>query len=89
MSEPNASAAPRLLLVVPCLNEAAHLPNLLTWLARDSAVYDALIVVADGGASDRAFLRAWHPSEAPGGGMPPSGANPGMPPSDAAGGGSR
>jgi succinoglycan biosynthesis protein ExoA len=52
MSEPRATAAPRLLIVIPCLNEAKHLPKLLTWLAHESATQDALIVVADGGSND-------------------------------------
>jgi succinoglycan biosynthesis protein ExoA len=38
------------LVVVPCLNEAAHLPSLLALLAGDAL--DALIVVADGGSTD-------------------------------------
>lgn len=41
----------RLLLVVPCLNEAAALPDLLDRLVHEAGV-DALIVVADGGSRD-------------------------------------
>ncbi|PNU03190.1 succinoglycan biosynthesis protein exoa [Novosphingobium guangzhouense] len=39
------------LIVVPCLNEEAHLPGLLADLLRDAG--DALVVVADGGSVDR------------------------------------
>ena len=39
------------LIVIPCLNEEAHLPDLLAGLVADSG--DALIVVADGGSADR------------------------------------
>jgi succinoglycan biosynthesis protein ExoA len=39
------------LIVIPCLNEEEHLPGLLADLARDAP--GALIVVADGGSSDR------------------------------------
>lgn len=57
---------PRLLLVVPCLNEAAALPGLLTRLAAEAGS-DTLIVIADGGSSDdsvaivEAFART-HPA---------------------------
>jgi len=40
------------LIVVPCLNEAANLPGLLDRLLADTAVQEALIVVADGGSTD-------------------------------------
>lgn len=40
------------LIVVPCLNEAAHLPGLIRRLRADPGAEDALIVVADGGSSD-------------------------------------
>ena len=40
----------RVLAVVPCLNEAAHLPKLLAQLAADPDI--ALVVVADGGSTD-------------------------------------
>lgn len=40
-----------LLIVVPCLNEEAHLPTLLAWLVRETGE-EALIVVADGGSQD-------------------------------------
>jgi succinoglycan biosynthesis protein ExoA len=46
---PNPSSRP--LLVVPCLNEAAHLDGLLDQLLRDVGP-DALVVVADGGSTD-------------------------------------
>jgi len=42
----------RLLIVIPCLNEAAHLPGLLSLLCADPAARDARIVVADGGSTD-------------------------------------
>ncbi|MES1156676.1 MAG: glycosyltransferase [Alphaproteobacteria bacterium] len=40
------------LIVIPCLNEEAHLPALLESLRADPAARDAQIVVADGGSSD-------------------------------------
>ncbi|MGH7019205.1 MAG: glycosyltransferase family 2 protein [Brevundimonas sp.] len=40
------------LIVVPCLNEARHLPGLLRRLLADPGAGDALIVVADGGSTD-------------------------------------
>lgn len=40
------------LIVVPCLNEAAHLPVLLRRLLDDPGAEEALIVVADGGSTD-------------------------------------
>lgn len=40
-----------LLVVVPCLNEADHLPALLSWLVAETGD-EALIVVADGGSQD-------------------------------------
>ncbi len=39
------------LIVIPCLNEEAHLPGLLARLVEESG--EALIVVADGGSRDR------------------------------------
>lgn len=42
----------KLLIVIPCLNEEAHLPGLLRQFAADTASYDARIVVADGGSTD-------------------------------------
>lgn len=44
--------APPLLLVIPCLNEAAHLPRLLGGLCADPFATNARIVVADGGSTD-------------------------------------
>jgi succinoglycan biosynthesis protein ExoA len=41
-----------LLIVIPCLNEEAHLPALLTLLCADPAASNARIVVADGGSTD-------------------------------------
>jgi succinoglycan biosynthesis protein ExoA len=41
-----------LLIVVPCLNEAKHLPELLARLLADPGAAEALIVVADGGSTD-------------------------------------
>jgi len=43
----------RLLVVIPCLNEEAHLPALLDAMCADPAAAGARIVVADGGSSDR------------------------------------
>lgn len=45
------SAHPDILIVVPCLNEEAHLPGLLDLLLAESG--GARIVIADGGSSDR------------------------------------
>jgi succinoglycan biosynthesis protein ExoA len=41
----------RLLVVVPCLNEALHLVGLLEWLLREAP--GSRIVVADGGSTDK------------------------------------
>lgn len=41
-----------LLVVIPCLNEEAHLPALLEALCADPAAVDARIVVVDGGSTD-------------------------------------
>lgn len=41
-----------LLVVIPCLNEEAHLPELLERLCADTAAAQARIVVADGGSND-------------------------------------
>jgi succinoglycan biosynthesis protein ExoA len=40
------------LIVVPCLNEARHLPDLLRRLLADPGADEALVVVADGGSTD-------------------------------------
>jgi succinoglycan biosynthesis protein ExoA len=45
-------SAPHLLIVIPCLNEEAHLPALLDTLCADPAAANARIVVADGGSTD-------------------------------------
>lgn len=45
-------AAEKILIVVPCLNESAHIASLLTALVKDTEGLDRLIVVADGGSSD-------------------------------------
>ena len=51
---PIATVAPRaLLIVIPCLNEEAHLPGLLDWLRHDPETAQARIVVVDGGSADR------------------------------------
>jgi succinoglycan biosynthesis protein ExoA len=42
-----------LLIVIPCLNEEAHLPRLLMTLITDIADRPARIVVVDGGSTDR------------------------------------
>lgn len=53
--------APDTLVVIPCLNEAAHIGDLLRRLAADPGCRRALIVVADGGSSDgtQAIVREW------------------------------
>lgn len=61
----SASAAGSL-IVVPCLNEAKHLPDLLRQLLDDPGAAQALVVVADGGSTDGsrevvALLRATEP----------------------------
>ncbi|MCO5065963.1 MAG: glycosyltransferase family 2 protein [Rhizobiaceae bacterium] len=43
---------PSVLIVIPCLNEAAHIGGLLDQLCRDTAGLDARIVVSDGGSAD-------------------------------------
>lgn len=48
----NTPAAHRLLIVVPCLNEARHIGPLLDWLARAALRLDGHVVVADGGSTD-------------------------------------
>lgn len=51
---PAPAKAPRaLLIVIPCLNEEAHLPGLLGWLRQAPESANARIVVADGGSTDR------------------------------------
>jgi succinoglycan biosynthesis protein ExoA len=42
----------RPLIVIPCLNEAAHIETLLVQLQRAARRLDAMIVVADGGSTD-------------------------------------
>ena len=46
----DAMAGTRVLVVIPCLNEAAHLAHLLAVMSEDAPL--ATIVVADGGSSD-------------------------------------
>jgi succinoglycan biosynthesis protein ExoA len=46
------AAFERVLAVVPCLNERAHIDKLLSTLLADSAELDLTIVVADGGSTD-------------------------------------
>lgn len=45
-------ASDKALIVVPCLNEGAHIESLLTELCRDTADLDRLIAIVDGGSSD-------------------------------------
>ncbi len=45
-------ASERMLVVVPCLNERAHIAKLLTDLLADSPELDLMIAVADGGSTD-------------------------------------
>lgn len=48
----DAAPAGRCMVVIPCLNEAAHIGGLLTWLASVARRLDMLVVVADGGSTD-------------------------------------
>lgn len=45
-------AAGKVLAIVPCLNEAAHITGVLDQLLRDPALAEAMVVVADGGSQD-------------------------------------
>ncbi|TIP34006.1 MAG: glycosyltransferase, partial [Mesorhizobium sp.] len=45
-------ANPSILIVIPCLNEAAHIDGLLDQLRPAAARLGGRIVVADGGSSD-------------------------------------
>ena len=51
------------LVVIPCLNEEAHLSALLARLDREAP--SATIVVADGGSSDASRARSTAPSATP------------------------
>jgi len=51
-SPASAEGAYRVLVVVPCLNEERHLPELLATLCADPGAADAHIVVVDGGSED-------------------------------------
>ena len=53
--------APAFLIVIPCLNEASHLPGILDALCADPFARNARIVVADGGSVDQssAIVRAY------------------------------
>lgn len=42
----------RVLVVIPCLNEAPFIASVIAGLRRDTAMDDGLIVVADGGSTD-------------------------------------
>lgn len=44
---------PRVVAVIPCLNEEKHIEGLVRALAADRGVMDLTIVIADGGSSDR------------------------------------
>ncbi|MGO4836036.1 glycosyltransferase family 2 protein, partial [Rhizobiaceae sp. 2RAB30] len=50
--EKSPEALPDVLIVVPCLNEAAHIGGLLDQFAPAAERIDAKIVVADGGSTD-------------------------------------
>lgn len=50
--EPMAQATPSILIVIPCLNEAAHIGGLLDQLQPAAARLGGRIVVADGGSTD-------------------------------------
>ncbi len=47
------SAAPRVLIVIPALNEAAHIGGVLDFAVAFAERADGLVVVADGGSTDR------------------------------------
>jgi succinoglycan biosynthesis protein ExoA len=47
------SAGHRLLIVVPCLNEASHIGPLMAQLSMAAARLDGIVVVVDGGSADR------------------------------------
>ena len=42
----------KVLVVVPCLNEASHIGKILDWLVRTEGAAGSVIVVADGGSTD-------------------------------------
>ena len=46
------SAAPRVLIVIPALNEAAHIKDVLNFALGFAERADGLVVVADGGSTD-------------------------------------
>lgn len=52
----DVSQPPSVLIVVPCLNEAAHIAELLAQLQQAARRLDARIVVADGGSTDGTLL---------------------------------
>ncbi len=62
----------RIWLAVLCDRGGRHLPVAADFIGKKIEVPDgyALDVLAEGSASDRALLRPWRPSEAPGGGKP-------------------
>jgi len=39
-------------IVIPCLNERAHIGDLISWILQDTASLNRLIVVTDGGSTD-------------------------------------
>src|SRR5579863_8029830 len=52
-ASPSGKAAPdKILIVIPCLNEHAHIVHLLATVCNETAAFDRLIVVADGGSTD-------------------------------------
>jgi succinoglycan biosynthesis protein ExoA len=53
MTEPALHADRGVLVVVPCLNEETHIESLLIGLLSDPGAVGGLIVVADGGSTDR------------------------------------
>jgi succinoglycan biosynthesis protein ExoA len=48
----SAFSSNKVLIVIPCLNEQAHIGALVTAMREDTAELDRLIVVADGGSTD-------------------------------------
>ncbi|WP_374468799.1 glycosyltransferase family 2 protein [Phenylobacterium sp.] len=50
---PEADASRRALVVIPCLNEEAVIAQVIAQILEDDGLVDPLVLVADGGSSDR------------------------------------
>jgi succinoglycan biosynthesis protein ExoA len=50
---PQDAAARRALVVIPCLNEEAVIAQVISQILQDDGLVDPLVLVADGGSSDR------------------------------------